>query len=249
MNIAERLAAYTASFRYRDLDNKVIVECKNRLLDSLGCGIGALDEKPVKTVRNLVLRNYPGNAATILGTRRKTTPDLATFANGLAVRYFYFNDHYRTKEGSHPSDNIAACLAVAEMRRKSGKDLLAAIVLADKSRGFVSNQKRAVAFVARNLVVAVPVKSPVARVLEIIYRAVVRPVLMLEPAARRQILRLEVAEVPLAEDRRGVSHLTQCLRQRAFLQRQTILCPRPHHAHLQAVPHRITSREQRRARW
>src|SRR5262249_55823719 len=93
-------------------------------------GIGALDEKPVKSVRNLVLRNYPGNAATILGTRRKTTPDLATFANGLAVRYFDFNDHYRTKEGSHPSDNIAACLAVSEMQRKSGKDLLAAIVLA-----------------------------------------------------------------------------------------------------------------------
>jgi len=130
MNIAEHLGNYASTFRYADLDDRVILETKNRLLDSFGCAIGAFDAPPVKAVRRIVEQNYSAKAATVLGTTHKTTPDMATFVNGLMVRYFDFNDHYRTKEGAHPSDNIAACLAIAEMKHKSGKDLLAAIVLA-----------------------------------------------------------------------------------------------------------------------
>jgi len=55
---------------------------------------------------------------------------MATFVNGLMVRYFDFNDTYLSKEPGHPSDNIPACLATAEMEGRPGKELLAAIVLA-----------------------------------------------------------------------------------------------------------------------
>jgi 2-methylcitrate dehydratase len=55
---------------------------------------------------------------------------MATFVNGLMIRYFDYNDTYLSKEPAHPSDNISACLAVGEREGASGKDLLAAMAVA-----------------------------------------------------------------------------------------------------------------------
>jgi 2-methylcitrate dehydratase len=65
-----------------------------------------------------------------IGTDRRTTPDLASFANGAAFRYFDFNDTYVGRFSVHPSDHIAACLAVAEAEQAIAKDLIVAIVIA-----------------------------------------------------------------------------------------------------------------------
>jgi len=130
MNLSERLGEYASSLTYDDLGGTVIKEAKKRLLDTIGCAVGAYAEAPVKAARRLAERGYPGSASTILGTRRRTTPDMATFVNGLMVRYFDFNDTYLSKEPGHPSDNIPACLATAEMEGRSGKELLLAMVLA-----------------------------------------------------------------------------------------------------------------------
>jgi 2-methylcitrate dehydratase len=130
MSLSERLGEYASSLTYEDLSEAVITEAKKRVLDAIGCAIGAYGEVPVKAARRLAERGYPGRASTILGTRKKTSPDVATFVNGAMVRYFDFNDTYLSKEPGHPSDNIPACLATAEMEGKSGKELLLAIVLA-----------------------------------------------------------------------------------------------------------------------
>ena len=68
----------------------------------------------------------------MIGTTRRTTPDLASFANGAAIRYYDLNDAYAsTGSGAvHPSDHIGACLAVAEAEKASAADALTAIVLA-----------------------------------------------------------------------------------------------------------------------
>jgi 2-methylcitrate dehydratase len=130
MDLSERLAEYASSLTYDDLSESVVKEAKKRLLDSVGCAMGAYGEAPAKAARRLAERGYPGKASTLLGTRKKTTPDMATFVNGLMVRYFDFNDTYLSKEPGHPSDNIPACVATAEMEGRSGKDLILAIVLA-----------------------------------------------------------------------------------------------------------------------
>ncbi|MBV9565362.1 MAG: hypothetical protein JOY90_33650 [Bradyrhizobium sp.] len=53
----------------------------------IGCGIGAFGERPVGICREVALA--VGGNATIIGTdrRRRTTADLASFANGAAFRY------------------------------------------------------------------------------------------------------------------------------------------------------------------
>ncbi|MDA4135374.1 MAG: MmgE/PrpD family protein [Thaumarchaeota archaeon] len=130
MNIAQRLGDYALSVSYKDLDEKVRLEAKKRLIDSLGCAIGAFRERPVKVARSVVESNHAGSSSTILGGRTKTTPDMATFVNGLMIRYFDYNDTYLSKEPAHPSDNISACLAVGEREGASGKDLLTAMAVA-----------------------------------------------------------------------------------------------------------------------
>src|ERR1700681_52573 len=126
--LAERLAAYAAALRYEDLDAATIERVKSHVIDVLGCGIGAFDERPVRICRDIA-QSVQG-AATIIGTARKTSPDLAAFANGAAGRYYDLNDIYVGKMTCHPSDQIAPCIAVAETDRASANDLITAIALA-----------------------------------------------------------------------------------------------------------------------
>src|SRR5262249_14555269 len=85
-------------------------------------------EKPVRICRDVAIA-VPGRA-TVIGTSRKTTADLASFANGAAFRYLDFNDTYVGRVAIHPSDHIAACLALAEAEGASGKEVIAAVIVA-----------------------------------------------------------------------------------------------------------------------
>jgi 2-methylcitrate dehydratase len=127
--LAERLAAYAAALRYEDLDGATIERVKSHVIDTLGCGIAAFDERPVRVCREIA-QTVQG-AATIIGTTRKTSPDLAAFANGAAGRYYDLNDIYVSGNvTSHPSDHIAPSIAVAEAERASAHELITVIVLA-----------------------------------------------------------------------------------------------------------------------
>ena len=127
--LAARLAAYAEQLRYDDLDPATIERVKSHVIDTLGCGIAAFDEGPVRICRNVALGAGSG-VSTVIGTNQRTTPDLASFANGAAFRYYDLNDAYVGRTAGHPSDNIAACLAVAESERASAAELITAIVLA-----------------------------------------------------------------------------------------------------------------------
>ena len=128
--LADRLAAYTRSLGYDDLPSEVVHEVKRRVLDSLGCALGAWNSKPCRIARELAQSIRLSTGATIWGTGHKTLPDLATFANGSFVRYLDFNDTYLSKEPAHPSDNIPAALAAGEIAQASGRQVIQAIALA-----------------------------------------------------------------------------------------------------------------------
>jgi 2-methylcitrate dehydratase len=129
--LADRLAAYAYDLRFQDLDADTVEQVKAHLIDTLACGIAAFDERVVRICRD-VATEQPGGPSTIIGTRRKSTPELATFANGAAFRYYDLNDIYAQagRQGGHPSDHIAVCLSVAEAERSSAEDLIVAILLA-----------------------------------------------------------------------------------------------------------------------
>ncbi len=128
--IADRLAAYASSLCYEHLPPEVVHEIKRRVLDSLACAFGAWNAEPCCIARRAAQAVKIPDGATIWGTAHKTLPDLAAFANGTAVRYLDFNDTYLSKEPAHPSDNLAAVLAVGESAGASGRQIILAAALA-----------------------------------------------------------------------------------------------------------------------
>jgi 2-methylcitrate dehydratase len=127
--LADKLAAYADGLRYADLDPATVERVNIHLIDTIGCGIAAFDERVVRACRDLALSAGNGNA-TVIGTRRRTSPDLAAFANCAAFRYYDLNDVYVGGLSGHPSDLIAPVLAVAEVEKASAEDLITAIALA-----------------------------------------------------------------------------------------------------------------------
>src|SRR5438876_6203271 len=128
--LAHQLASYASSFRFEDLSKEVVHEVKRRILDSLGCALGAWNEEPCIIARKVASDFSAKRGSTIIGTNNKAPPDWTAFANGCAIRYFDYNDTYLSKEPAHPSDNISAALAVAESVGASGRELITAIALA-----------------------------------------------------------------------------------------------------------------------
>ena len=128
--LAHQLAEYACALRYEDLSEAVVHEVKRRVIDSLGCALGAWNEEPCVIARNVASEFSAKNGATIIGTDHQAPPDWAAFATGCAIRYFDYNDTYLSKEPAHPSDNIAAALAVAESVGANGREFITAIALA-----------------------------------------------------------------------------------------------------------------------
>lgn len=127
---ARELVSFTTSLAHSDLNSHVLHQAKRRLIDTLGCAIGAYTAPPVKIARRVAPRVVEGNAARIIGSLLPTSLDMAAFVNGVMVRYLDFNDTYRTVDGSHPSDNLPALLAVAESEDTTGIDFLVALTIA-----------------------------------------------------------------------------------------------------------------------
>jgi len=128
--LAHKLADYACSLRFEDLSKEVVHEAKRRVIDSLGCALGAWKEDPCAIARQVASDFSAKHGSTIIGTNHKGPPDWAAFANGCAIRYFDYNDTYLSKEPAHPSDNISAALAIAESVGARGEELITAIALA-----------------------------------------------------------------------------------------------------------------------
>jgi 2-methylcitrate dehydratase len=130
MTEVQNLASFVAQASFADLSEKAVEELKIRVLDTLGVAIGALDTALIKAIRKLVAELGGAPFSTLIGGE-KTTPDRAAFLNGALSRYLDFMDSYiATGETCHPSDNLGAVLAAAEMRATSGADFLTALGVA-----------------------------------------------------------------------------------------------------------------------
>jgi len=128
--LAQRFAEYATALRFEDLPADVVHEAKRRVIDSLGCALGAYDAEPCVVAREVAGEFSARRGGVLWGTRHVAPADWAGFANGCLVRYLDYNDTYLSKEPAHPSDNIPAAFAVAQAHGAGGAELIAAIVLA-----------------------------------------------------------------------------------------------------------------------
>ena len=126
----QTLATYVVDLSYSQLPASTVHETKKRLVDAIACGIGGYTSEPAQIARRVAANTSGQPPARLFGTGKQTSMEMAAFANAVMVRYLDFNDTYISKGSGHPSDMIAAILAVAEAQRCSGKETLLAVVIA-----------------------------------------------------------------------------------------------------------------------
>ncbi len=131
MTIARKMARWAKQLKYEDLPEKSVHEVRRRVIDSIATCLGAYRSRPATVARAKAMAiNDPPPSATVWGTKHHTSADLAAFANGAMVRYLDYNDTYLSLEPAHPSDNIAATVAVTQTAGKTGRDMILATVMA-----------------------------------------------------------------------------------------------------------------------
>ena len=93
MTYAEQLAAFAVRARYEDLSEAARRELKSRVLDALGCAIGATDGPPLRLIHEQIEDFGSAGTCRLIGGGR-AAPDRAAFYNSALVRYLDFSDAY-----------------------------------------------------------------------------------------------------------------------------------------------------------
>jgi len=102
-----------------EVDADVVDMIINRVIDNAAVAAASLTRAPVSAARQQALDHavsVGGSGATVFGCAldRKTSPEWAAWANGVAVRELDYHDTFLAAEYSHPGDNIPPIVAVAQ---------------------------------------------------------------------------------------------------------------------------------------
>lgn len=128
--ISQTWAEYACNLTFEDLSPESIAAAKMFLFDSLGCALGGSKTEDFQ-ILEATFREIGGrDECSVIGSNLKTDVRSASLINGLAIRALDYNDVYWKQDPSHPSDLLPAAFCVGEREKRSGKDLLVAIVLA-----------------------------------------------------------------------------------------------------------------------
>ena len=116
------------------------------LLDTMGCALNALDfPECTKLLGPVVPGTVVPHGSRVPGTKFELDPVTATFSFGAMIRWLDENDTFTAAQGSHPSDNLAGILMLADhlsrQRHANGehplavRDVLEALVKAYEIQG------------------------------------------------------------------------------------------------------------------
>lgn len=102
----------------------------NRIIDNAAVSAASVIRRPVTVAREQAKAHRVRSGATVFGIDGAFSPEWAAWANGVAVRELDFHDTFLAADYSHPGDNIAPLVAVAQQLGVSGADLIRGIVTA-----------------------------------------------------------------------------------------------------------------------
>src|SRR3981189_3029303 len=107
------IADYVLSYK---IDSALAYEtARYCLIDTLGCGLEALDYPAcTKLLGPVVHGTIVPNGARVPGTQFQLDPVQAAFNIGAMIRWLDFNDTWLAAEWGHPSDNLGGILATAD---------------------------------------------------------------------------------------------------------------------------------------
>lgn len=118
-----------------DVQPDVIDMIINRVIDNAAVAAASLTRGPVSAAREQALDHAVsanGDGATIFGCtlERRSSPEWAAWANGVAVRELDYHDTFLAADYSHPGDNIPPIVAVAQHVGRDGAAVTRALATA-----------------------------------------------------------------------------------------------------------------------
>jgi len=122
---------------------------RNCLIDTLGCGLEALEYPAcTKLLGPVVPGTVVPNGAKVPGTQFQLDPVQAAFNIGAMIRWLDFNDTWLAAEWGHPSDNLGGILAVADWLSRNAvavgkapltmRDVLTGMIKAHEIQGCIA---------------------------------------------------------------------------------------------------------------
>ncbi len=122
---------------------------RNCLIDTLGCGLEALEYPAcTKLLGPVVPGTVVPHGARVPGTNHQLDPVQAAFSIGTAIRWLDFNDTWLAAEWGHPSDNLGGILATADWLSRTAvaagkpplvmRDVLRAMIKAHEIQGCIA---------------------------------------------------------------------------------------------------------------
>ncbi|KZE43013.1 MmgE/PrpD family protein [Microbacterium sp. T32] len=117
------------------VDADVVDMIINRVIDNAAVAAASLTRRPVSAARQQALDHavsIGGVGATVFGCalERRSSPEWAAWANGVAVRELDYHDTFLAAEYSHPGDNIPPVVAVAQHTGRDGAAVVRALATA-----------------------------------------------------------------------------------------------------------------------
>jgi 2-methylcitrate dehydratase len=96
MAMVNELATFVVAAEYSQLSKDARTQAKIRVLDAIGCAIGAVDAPVIQAIA-AQNADFGGNPRCTLIGGGRTAPDRAAFYNSALVRFLDFNDSYLAK--------------------------------------------------------------------------------------------------------------------------------------------------------
>jgi len=130
--IVARLGRFAVQARSSGLGPRVSTDAAERVKDTVGNALAAVQEEPPAIVRTAMLEIGGVGEATVLGTGDRMPAAHAALVNGTLAHALDFDDTHLPSV-LHPSSSVVpAALAVAETTQATGADLLTAVAVGDE---------------------------------------------------------------------------------------------------------------------
>jgi 2-methylcitrate dehydratase PrpD len=131
-SLNEAVAAWVCSFRDEALPQPMIESTKLRILDIVGCMLGAADDPDVIGTKNVAAETFPGAQTRSVPFADHTSIAGAALINGTAALVHEFDDSHLEAALHSSSPVIGASLPIADAHDLAGLRLIAAVAIGNE---------------------------------------------------------------------------------------------------------------------
>lgn len=126
---ADRLAAFAARLAFEDLPADAILRAKLCLIDAVACAVFGAAFPWSRAIIDLIVSSASTGNCSVPGFASRLDPRQAALAFGAFAHAFELDSLRKPGVGAHPGATVALpAFAMAQASRRSGRDLIAAIV-------------------------------------------------------------------------------------------------------------------------